>query len=172
MSPTILFITGPSGSGKSTTARAWADSWETACALIDHDLVRHFIRAGFADPGLRWGEDEERQWALARTICCDMARRYIEAGIACIIDAFAPPDEYRRWQEELADLAVRVVVLLPSVDVALARNAGRSGDALLRDASVRENHGWMALWRNEPTALIIDNGQLSVDAVLQHMARA
>lgn len=157
----VFFLTGPSGAGKSTAARLWARTRAAPCALIDHDEVRHFVKSGFADPGQRWDATAQEQWEVARVICCDMARRYVHAHIDCILDTFSPPDDFRHWDDGLHGMAVRVVVLLPSLAVALSRNAQRSGDALLREESIRENYGWIADWHGVPTALIIDNGAIS-----------
>lgn len=167
----VLFVTGPSGAGKSTAALAWASSRPLPCALIDHDHIRHFIKSGFADPGLGWDARAQRQWELARSICCDLARRYTAAGIDCVLDAFSPVPDFQDWAAGLDGIVLRVAVLLPPLDIVLMRNAQRVGEARLSEQSVRENYGWMEGWRRVPTALVIDNSDMSVDEVVRQLGR-
>ena len=142
--PFVLLLSGPSGSGKSTTAIAWADARSETTAVIDMDNLRGFVRAGRARPEERWDAEAERQWQLAMDQCGLLARSYIDAGITCVIDVYAPPSvESDRWDAVLAGLDVRKVYLNPSWDTCTQRNAQR--ESQLDEAAIRHNfetHEW------------------------------
>jgi adenylylsulfate kinase-like enzyme len=81
----VLLITGPAGAGKSAAAAAWAAGRATLTAHIALDDVREFIAADYADPRDGWTIETQRQYDIARPNCADMARRYVAAGITCVI---------------------------------------------------------------------------------------
>jgi hypothetical protein len=167
-----VFFTGPAASGKSTIAEAWAASRSAPTACFDHDQARFLVRAGYisrsaahADPSLR--EQADRQWLLAAAICESLAATYVAWGLDFALSAFRPPGSWKGCWEQLDALNPLFVVLLPALEVLLARDAGRSGRSHVGEASVRRGltYNWEA-WRSDGRAYVIDNSELSVDQVV------
>ena len=169
--PLLLLVTGPSGAGKSTACEAFAETAPGTWAYVSQDAIRQFVKAGFASPVGEWTEEVGTQWDVSIKICADMARRYVEAGISCVVDGFAPPPmgDFDKWEEPFRGLDFKLVVLLPSEDTAVSRNAQRSGSACLEETMVRNDHRWFSAWHDEPTATIIDSTELSPSQVVKTM---
>jgi chloramphenicol 3-O-phosphotransferase len=165
----VVFFTGPAAAGKSTVAEAWAASRSTPTAHFDHDQARFLVRAGYisrsaahADPSLR--EQADRQWLLAAAVCESMAATYAAWGFDCALSAFRPPGSWKGCWEQLDTLNPLFIVLLPALEVLLARDVGRTDRSHVGEASVRRGLGydWEA-WRVDARAYVIDNSQLSVE---------
>jgi adenylylsulfate kinase-like enzyme len=170
----VLVLTGPSGSGKSTTARAWADAQPVPTACINLDEVRWFVRAGRARPDKEWGDDAERQWMLAVRLCSQMARTYVEHGMRCVIDVYAPPmTQLDPWTKELVGLDVRSVYLLPPFAVCQARNGERVGEGQLDEEPLARNYEEFA-WcvEQKQPEHVIDNAGMSIAEAVQAVERA
>lgn len=163
----VLLVTGPSGAGKTATSLAFASSRTAPCAVVDQDLLRTFVKAGFARPDTDWGPEAERQWALSRAIGLDAVRRYLASGFDVVVDTFAPGDDAALWQVEGARFDV--VVLKPTLDVALARNRVRLSHTT-DDESLKRNHDAFD-HAPVPGAPIIDTGTMSVDEVVTEIER-
>jgi len=60
-----------------------------------------------------------------------------------------------------------IIVLLPALEVLLARDAARTGRSQVGEASVRRGliYEWDT-WRAEDRAYVIDNSELSVEQVV------
>jgi hypothetical protein len=69
----------------------------------------------------------------------------------------------------LEDIQITVTVLLPSIEVTLARNSGREGVKRLRASDVRQNHAWSEGWAGVPEATIIDNSSSDAVAVAREI---
>jgi chloramphenicol 3-O-phosphotransferase len=168
----IVFFTGPAAAGKSTIAQAWATSRATPTAHFDHDQARFLVHAGYisrtaahTDPSLR--EQADRQWLLAAAVCEAMAATYIAWGFDFALSAFRPPGRWKGCWEQLDAMDPLIVVLLPAVDVLLARDAQRTGRSHVGEASVRRGlaYDWEE-WRADHRAYVIDNSELSVAQVI------
>jgi hypothetical protein len=168
----VVLFTGPAAAGKSTVAEAWATSRATPTAFFDHDQARFLVRAGYisrtaahADPSLR--ELADRQWLLAAAVCESMAATYTAWGFDFAVSAFRPPGSWQGCWEQLDIMEPLIVVLLPALDVLLARDAERSGRAHVGEASVRRGlaYAWEA-WRADARAYVIDNSNMSVEQVV------
>lgn len=141
MTPAVILISGPSGAGKSTAALAWAEAQSSRTAVVDVDQLRLLVKAGRARPDLRWDADAERQWRLAIHQAALLARSFIEDGISCVVDAYAPPVASEdQLAHELEPLDLRRVYLYPAFDICLARNATRAGEANVNEAALRRNY--------------------------------
>jgi hypothetical protein len=162
--PVAVLLIGPAGAGKTSVARHWADHRATPTAHISLDDVREWVRAGFANPQSGWNDQSEAQYRLARRTCGFAARNYLANGISCIIDDAVFPDRpaigLGGWKRHVGP-ALLPVVLLPGLDVVLARNARRSGVRRLADEEVARIHGRMAGWYGSGLT-IIDNTRLDV----------
>lgn len=164
--PIAVLLIGPAGAGKTSVARHWADRRPTSTAHISLDDVREWVRAGFANPQSGWNDQSEAQYRLARRTCGFAARNYLVNGISCIIDDAVFPDfpavGLGGWKRHVGPQLIPVV-LLPGLDVVLARNAQRSGHRRLPDEQVAAIHGRMSGWYGAGLP-IIDNSRLDVPA--------
>ncbi|WP_042382537.1 AAA family ATPase [Streptacidiphilus melanogenes] len=162
--PLAVLLIGPAGAGKTSVARYWADRRPTPTAHISLDDVREWVRAGFASPQAGWNDQSEGQYRLARRTCGFAARNYLVNGISCIIDDAVFPDfpavGLGGWKRHVGP-QLTPVVLLPGLDVVLARNAQRSGNRRLPDEQVAAIHGRMSGWYGSGLP-IIDNSRLDV----------
>nr|WP_078500001.1 AAA family ATPase [Wenjunlia vitaminophila] len=171
--PIAVLLIGPAGAGKTTIARRWADTRPVPTAHISLDDVREWVRSGFADPQSGWNENSEAQYRLARRTCGFAARNFLANAISCIIDDAVFPDRpvvgLGGWKRHVGP-GLLPVVLLPGLEVVLARNAERSGNRRLSDEEVARIHGRMAGWYGSGLP-IIDNSTLDVSAAAEALDR-
>jgi len=122
-----FLITGVPGAGKSSAGRLLALQFGQS-AHIDIDLVfHHFTVAGRAAPE-DTGPDTARQAELAVANAAAMARNYLDAGYACVLEgAVATRAQVRAGQRALAPHPLHLVVLAPPPEVSEQRDAQRSG---------------------------------------------
>ncbi|MFE2542315.1 AAA family ATPase [Actinacidiphila glaucinigra] len=164
--PVAVLLIGAAGAGKTTIARHWADHRGVPTAHVSLDDVREWVRSGFADPQSGWNDNSEAQYRLARRTCGFAARNFLANGISCIIDDAVFPDRpvvgLGGWKRHVGP-GLLPVVLLPGLDIVLARNAQRSGNRRLSDEEVARIHGRMAGWYGSGLP-IIDNSHLDVAA--------
>ncbi len=167
--PVAVLLIGPAGAGKTTIARHWADHRGVPTAHISLDDVREWVRSGFADPQSGWNEHSEAQYRLARRTCGFSARNFLANGISCIIDDAVFPDwpvvGLGGWKRHVGP-GLLPVVLLPGLEIVLARNAARTGNRRLSDEEVARIHGRMAGWYGSGLP-IIDNSHLDVPAAAE-----
>ncbi|MFF1909409.1 AAA family ATPase [Kitasatospora sp. NPDC058218] len=171
--PLAVLLIGPAGAGKTTVARHWAERRPTPTAHISLDDVREWVQSGFANPQSGWNNASEAQYRLARRTCGFACRNYLANGISCIIDDAVFPDRpaigLGGWKRHIGPGMI-AVVLLPSLDSVLSRNARRSGNRRLSDEEVARIHGRMAGWYNSGLP-IIDNSHLDVAATAAELDR-
>ncbi|MEY9873457.1 hypothetical protein ABH931_002939 [Streptacidiphilus sp. MAP12-33] len=172
-----ILLIGPAGAGKTSVARHWADRRPTTTAHISLDDVREWVRAGFAGPQAGWNDQSEGQYRLARRTCGFAARNYLVNGISCIIDDAVFPDfpavGLGGWKRHVGP-QLFPVILLPGLDVVLARNARRTGHRRLPDEQVAAIHGRMSGWYGSGLP-IIDNSRMDIPATataLDHVLAA
>ncbi|MFJ9443105.1 AAA family ATPase [Kitasatospora sp. NPDC101235] len=171
--PIAVLLIGPAGAGKTTVARHWAERRPTPTAHISLDDVREWVQSGFANPQAGWNNSAEAQYRLARRTCGFACRNYLANGISCIIDDAVFPDRpaigLGGWKRHIGPGMIPVV-LLPSLDSVLRRNARRSGNRRLGDEEVARIHGRMAGWYNSGLP-IIDNSYLDVAGTAAELDR-
>lgn len=162
----VLLLTGPSGAGKSATAIAFAASRRSTTAVLDQDLVRTFIKSGFARPDTDWGPEAERQWLLSRQICLDAIARYAESTVDCVIDAYAPGPWSDEWRCAMpSGVRFDAVVLRPAFEIAATRNDARPGHRTDPSAHAR-NYETFDGPSPVPGAVLIDNSHLTIEEVV------
>ncbi|MBD0695910.1 hypothetical protein BG452_22050 [Streptomyces sp. CBMA123] len=168
-----VLLIGPAGAGKTTVARYWAERRATPTAHISLDDVREWVQSGFANPQAGWNNASEAQYRLARRTCGFACRNYLANGISCIIDDAVFPDRpaigLGGWKRHIGPGMIPVV-LLPSLDSVLRRNARRGGTRRLGDEEVARIHGRMAGWYNSGLP-IIDNSYLDVAGTAAELDR-
>jgi chloramphenicol 3-O-phosphotransferase len=136
----VILVTGPAGAGKSTVARELCRRFPRA-AHIDVDLLRwRMVVSGYVRPEEAYGPQPEealRQLALAACNASALARNFVLEGFLAVIDDVIETRELLDvYLDQLSDLgAVYVVTLLPDAAVLAARDAGRSGDAVIGSRS-------------------------------------
>jgi adenylate kinase family enzyme len=121
-----IVVTGPAGAGKTSVAAALCERFDRM-VHIDVDVLRHMVRAGYRHP---WLDDAQaaEQRLLAVKNAMAMARECIAARYAVVIDDVVYGPVVDMYRLALTDLGapLHFVTLLPTLQVALERDAGRS----------------------------------------------
>jgi hypothetical protein len=107
--------------------------------LLEFDKLRTFVRSGYAEPAYGWSTECERQWSLARDVVGAAVPVYAAQSVA-IVEAYANTGDFDRWQAAFGSIPVSTFVLLPPLDLVLARNRQRRGAARLTDNDLRSNY--------------------------------
>jgi chloramphenicol 3-O-phosphotransferase len=144
MDPVVLLLAGPAGAGKSTLARAWCQTRPVA-AHVQLDDVRDLLVQGLVDPRAVGEPGQAEQWQTSAAATCALVRSFAESGIdVAVDDLILPADAEDVWQPMLAGLPTYLVVVLPSLEEALAR--GRSRDKHVPGHLVASQHEGSARW--------------------------
>lgn len=165
----VLLLTGPPGAGKTTASKEFAKTADGTWALTEQDAIRQLVKAGFKNPSDPWTKDTEAQMSASIDICGDMAKRYQQYEINCIIDCFITLDSYThdKWLRALEGIDYKIIVLLPVVEKAVDRNNLRTGDNRLAEAMVHNQHEEFSAWRDDPRATMVDSTNMNVVSVVQ-----
>lgn len=123
----VIIVTGPAGAGKSSVAAALCERFDRM-VHIEVDTLRHMVRAGYRHPWLEGDAQATEQRLLATRNAAAIARESVAMRYAVVIDDVVDASIAAQYREALAgiDANVHFVTLLPRLDVALARDAGRS----------------------------------------------
>ena len=171
----VILLTGPAGAGKTAAASAWAKSHRHPTVHLSIDIIRKFVKSGYANPEDGWDEETQRQYDLAQTACSVIARQYVEGGYCCAIDDAVFPNwpevGHGRWQAALAPIQHRLIVLLPSFDKVLERNRARSGTSRLKEPTLRIIYDEMIEWRAHSDTVVIDNSDLTIEETVGALDR-
>jgi hypothetical protein len=168
-----FFFTGPPGAGKTSTAALWAIRRSTPTFWLDWDGVHSCVAVADEIEG-RPTKDPDAQYGLAAKVMAAQAEMINRSGVDCALSGAwaldAPPEWQAAW-DDLALLEPVVIVLLPSLEVCLSRNA--SDPARRGEFSVSADHvhgkyafDW-ARWADQPRGVVIDNSALSLDETVE-----
>ncbi len=89
------------------------------------DDLRFWVRAGLSD-AVPWTEETERQFRVAELAAMRVAQTYADAGFEVVVDHCRRPATWDETLSKFPDLPARKVLLLPDMEVNLARNATRT----------------------------------------------
>jgi chloramphenicol 3-O-phosphotransferase len=171
--PPIFLITGAPGAGKTSVSAALMQRFPRGLHIPVDDL-RLWVVSGIAHPIPEWTDETTRQFRLARRAAAQMARLYAEAGFAVAVDDVHFPQEADAvFVKAREGHAVHRVLLRPSVEIALSRNALRTNKSfdtstlsdeignLHRNMSVSmyERWGWV----------VIDTSEMSLEETAEEI---
>ena len=161
----MVMFTGPAGAGKTTLARAWCATRPRA-VHVELDEVRHLIVSGLADPQAP-GPLQADQYDTSVAACCALVREFVGSGYDVAVDDAVDPEGFEgHWLPRLGGIEWSVVVVRPSLEVALERGAGRS--KRVRPDVVRDQHAAASRW---PIQRTIDTTAGSVEESLEDARR-
>lgn len=162
-----LIITGTPGAGKTTVSQLVAERLPRS-ARLDGDVMAHMMVSGWApllDDDGNWnpGPEGKRQLQLRAINVCSVADNFAAAGFTPVIDhVIEAREELDFIAGRLAARPLMLVVLSPSLEVALRRNAARSErervdyDFSPLARTMRRELGELGWW--------LDSGELTAEA--------
>jgi predicted kinase len=168
--PAIIVITGIQAAGKSTIARLLAARFERG-AHVEADVLQRMVISGgewVGDPGPPSAE-AGRQLRLRLKNMCLLGKSFFDHGFSVVLDDIIIGDRWRHIQEELEGYPFTLVVLAPTTEVVLDRDANRGKPPLgvrwaeYLDAELRRTMAGVGTW-------IDSSGQTPDDTVDQILA--
>ena len=125
MKPPIFLLSGPPAAGKSTISKALLQKFRYGFHIPVDDL-RGWVVSGLSNPIGSWDPETDRQFRLARQSAAALALVYAAAGFTVAIDDVIFPEQASaHYDDLLAAYPVHKVLLRPSLEVTLTRNALR-----------------------------------------------
>lgn len=144
----VLIVTGAPGAGKSSVAEEIA-AQISASAHIQVDSFRKMIKAGYRSPH-HWDEEVDRQYKIARRAAADTAIRMAMCGFTPILDDVIARGWEEEWRIYFLGMQVDIVLLQPTLEVALERNRTRTiwtvDEQVLRSLHAMLEQDYTAHW--------------------------
>lgn len=171
----VLLISGPAGAGKSEFAERWASTRSYRCARVTPDEVWDLIKSGRADAVDGWSEEHRRQHELTLDGTAGLVSTFLRNEVSVVVDDVVfpewPESGLEAWERRLPSVALRLVLLMPSWNVIVRRNAERSGRDNLPGPVSRKIFDDMNGWREQSQYPVIDNGEMTVDETVERVER-
>jgi cytidylate kinase len=152
-----ILVTGPPGAGKSTVAALVAEAFPIV-ALVPGDAFFAFWSRGFVEP---WLPESRAQNETILSATGAAVGAYSRGGCQVVYDGVLGPWLLPAFLAGAGSVSAHYVVLLPPVQVCLARVAGRLDHPFGDPAATRQMHGEFARADVDPRHLITDG---AVDA--------
>jgi predicted kinase len=147
----VWIVTGTSASGKTTVAGLLVERFERS-VMIEGDVLRTFVRRGFAPMTPDLDPEGLAQLALRHRATAQLADLYAEEGFTVVVDDILLGASLERFLGMLRARPRRLVVLAPRADVVVDRNRGRAKNGYARftveqlDRALREETPRIGLW--------------------------
>ena len=168
----VWLISGVPGAGKTTVGRALCARYARAVHL-PVDEIRDFVVSGYANPLLPGTAEMRSQFRIARRVAAYAANLYAAAGFAVVIDDVVNPMTLQNFEPELDVTNVRKVILAPTLETLLHRNATRTNKTFPSESLVATIEDLHATYFTDTTGfLVLDTSQLSVDATVDALVRS
>jgi cytidylate kinase len=172
----IIVISGPPGAGKTSVAEAICERFDRML-LVEVEQLREWVRAGYREV---WAGDRQaaEQGEMAIRNACAIARETTAMRYAVVIVDVVHPSEAALYRTLLAPLVpaspAHLVTLLPSLEVALQRDAPRGGNSI--PDRVRAVHAELTAARDALPGAILDtshdaNARVTADRVQDAVSR-
>lgn len=123
-SDSVWLISGIPGAGKTSVSRSLAEKLPRA-AHIETDRVREMVVSGYLAPGEEPVADSDAQLELGAYNAALLADSFMAAGFTPLIDDVVLRLQLTRYREVLSRWPIRLVVLAPTVEVAMERDRQR-----------------------------------------------
>ncbi len=122
----MIVVSGPAGVGKSSVAEAICERFDRMLH-IEVDNLRHMVKAGYRHPWLDEPQATEQRLLAVRNATA-VAREAVALRYAAVIDDVVFAEQAALYREAFAGIGCNVhfVLLLPSLEVVLERDAARS----------------------------------------------
>jgi hypothetical protein len=150
----LLIITGPPGSGKSTASRLVAEHFKR-CALVEGDSFFGFVVRGYTDP---WLPESHGQNVVVTEAAARATGRYPRGGYMTIYDGMVGPWFLPTFLEYADVELVHYGVLMPSLDICLARVLSREGHGFRDEPATRHMYAAFSDARIDDRHVVADGG--------------
>lgn len=163
----LLIMSGPAGAGKSEFAELWGESRTSPCARVSPDAIWDLIKSGHVYTDEGWTDEVDRQHEITLDGSAGLVSNFLRNQISVVMDEVVfpawPKSGLEAWERRLPGVELNMVVLMPSWEVIVNRNAQRSGRDDLPEPMLRKIYDDMQGWREQSKYPVIDNDKLTVE---------
>ncbi len=162
----VCLITGPAGAGKSSVSNALAKRFKRS-AVIEVDTLQDMIKGGRVRP---WPYIDEvaLQLSLSAKNACDMANNLLEKDFDVFIADAVGKTQFEQYSNFFKNRNFKVFLLLPSLEVLLARFDNREDNAELRERTI-ELHKRFSEKQDQLNWQIINSSDQSLEETVEQI---